>query len=71
MVSSGGGKVISIGSMMSMFGSQYHPSYGASKGGIVQLTRSLAAAWAQDNIQCNALLPALSDTPPTRRARDS
>ncbi|MGE0093595.1 MAG: glucose 1-dehydrogenase [Alphaproteobacteria bacterium] len=69
MVSAGGGKVISIGSMMSMFGSQYHASYGASKGGIVQLTRSLAAAWAKDNIQCNALLPGWIDTDLTRRGR--
>lgn len=69
MVTAGGGKVISIGSMMSMFGSQYHASYGASKGGLVQLTRSLAAAWAKDNIQVNALLPGWIDTDLTRRGR--
>lgn len=69
MVKAGGGKVISIGSMLSLFGSQYHASYGASKGGIVQLTRSLAAAWATDNIQCNALLPGWIDTELTRRGR--
>ena len=69
MVKAGGGKVISVGSMMSMFGSQYHASYGASKGGIVQLTRSLAAAWAKDNIQANALLPGWIDTDLTRRGR--
>ena len=69
MVKAGGGKVISIGSMLSIFGSQFHASYGASKGGIVQLTRSLAAAWAKDNIQCNALLPGWIDTELTRRGR--
>ena len=69
MVKAGGGKVISIGSMLSIFGSQFHASYGASKGGIVQLTRSLAAAWAKDNIQCNALLPGWIDTDLTRRGR--
>ena len=69
MVKAGGGKVISTGSMMSLFGSQFHASYGASKGGLVQLTRSLAAAWAKDNIQVNALLPGWIDTDLTRRGR--
>ncbi len=54
---SGGGKVINIGSMYSIFGSPFAPSYSASKGGVVQLTRSLAVAWAKDNIQVNAILP--------------
>ena len=49
----GGGKIINIGSMMSLFGASFAPAYGASKGGIVQLTRSLAVAWASDNIQVN------------------
>ena len=31
--------------------------YSSSKGGIVQLSKSLAVAWAKDNIQCNAILP--------------
>lgn len=69
MVKAAGGKVISTGSMMSLFGSQFHASYGASKGGLVQLTRSLAAAWAKDNIQVNALLPGWIDTDLTRRGR--
>src|SRR5213075_2460202 len=43
--------------------------YGASKGGIVQLTRSLACAWAKDHIQVNAVLPGWIDTALTRRAR--
>jgi len=47
----GGGKIINIGSMASIFGSSYASSYAASKGAIVQLTRSLALAWAADNIQ--------------------
>ena len=57
MVQSGGGKIINIGSMTSIFGSDWVASYGASKGGIVQLTKSLANAWAKDNIQVNAILP--------------
>jgi 2-deoxy-D-gluconate 3-dehydrogenase len=64
------GKIVNIGSMMSIFGASFAPAYGASKGGIVQLTRSLACAWARDNIQVNAVLPGWIDTDLTRRARD-
>jgi len=65
----GGGKVINIGSIMSIFGASFAPVYGASKGGIVQLTKSLAIAWAKDNIQVNAVLPGWVDTDLTRNAR--
>jgi len=65
----GGGKIINIGSMMSLFGASFVAPYGASKGGIVQLTRALACAWAKDNIQVNAVLPGWIDTALTRRAR--
>ena len=64
-----GGKIINIGSMMSIFGASFAPAYGASKGGIVQLTRSLATAWAADHIQVNAVLPGWIDTDLTRNAR--
>jgi 2-deoxy-D-gluconate 3-dehydrogenase len=66
----GGGKIINIGSMMSIFGASFAPAYAASKGGIVQLTRSLASAWAHDNIQANAVLPGWIDTDLTRGARE-
>jgi 2-deoxy-D-gluconate 3-dehydrogenase len=66
----GGGKVINVGSMMSLFGASFAPAYGASKGGMVQLTKSLAIAWAPDNIQVNAVLPGWVDTALTRRARE-
>jgi 2-deoxy-D-gluconate 3-dehydrogenase len=69
MKSGGGGKIINIGSMLSIFGASFAPAYGASKGGIVQLTRSLAAAWARDNIQVNAVLPGWIDTELTQMAR--
>ena len=69
-VRAGGGKIINIGSMMSLFGASFAAPYGASKGGIVQLTRSLACAWAKDNIQVNAVLPGWIDTALTRRARE-
>jgi len=65
----GGGKIINIGSMMSIFGASFAPAYAASKGGIVQFTRSCACAWAADNIQANAILPGWIDTDLTRRAR--
>ncbi|MEI9997570.1 MAG: glucose 1-dehydrogenase [Rhizomicrobium sp.] len=66
---SGGGKIINIGSLYSTFGAPLVAPYAASKGGIVQLTRSLATAWAKDNIQVNALLPGWHDTELTARAR--
>src|SRR5579871_3377818 len=69
MKAAGGGKIINIGSMMSIFGASYAAAYAASKGGIVQLTKSLAVAWATDNIQVNAVLPGWIDTDLTRRAR--
>jgi 2-deoxy-D-gluconate 3-dehydrogenase len=69
MKRAGGGKIINIGSMLSIFGAAFAPAYGASKGGIVQLTKSLATAWAPDNIQVNAVLPGWVDTDLTRQAR--
>ncbi len=65
-----GGKVINIGSMMSIFGAPFAAAYGASKGGIVQFTRSLATAWAAENIQVNAVLPGWIDTELTQGARE-
>ncbi len=69
MKAGGGGKIINIGSMMSIFGASFAPAYAASKGGIVQFTRSCACAWAADNIQANAVLPGWIDTDLTQRAR--
>jgi 2-deoxy-D-gluconate 3-dehydrogenase len=69
MKQAGGGKVINIGSMMSLFGASFAPAYAASKGGIVQFTRACACAWAADNIQANAILPGWIDTDLTKRAR--
>jgi 2-deoxy-D-gluconate 3-dehydrogenase len=69
MVKAGGGKIINIGSMMSIFGASFATPYAASKGGIVQMTRAMATAWAKDNIQVNAVLPGWIDTDLTRRAR--
>jgi 2-dehydro-3-deoxy-D-gluconate 5-dehydrogenase len=65
-----GGKIINIGSMMSIFGAAFATAYAASKGGMVQMTKAMATAWAKDNIQVNAILPGWIDTALTRRARE-
>ena len=65
----GGGKIVTIGSMSSIFGMSLSAPYSATKGGVVQLTRSLASAWASDNIQVNCILPGWIDTDRTRDAR--
>ena len=64
-----GGKIINIGSMTSIFGASFAPAYSASKGAIVQLTKSIASSWAVDNIQANAILPGWIDTDLTQQAR--
>lgn len=69
MKQAGGGKIINNGSMLSIFGSPWASAYAASKGGIVQLTKSLAISWAKDNIQVNCFLPGWIDTDLTRSAR--
>ena len=70
-VGQGGGKIINIGSMYSIFGAAFTPAYSASKGAIIQLTKSLAAAWATDNIQVNAILPGWITTEMTAGAKGS
>ena len=69
MKRAGGGKILNNGSMMSIFGAPWAAPYAASKGGMVQLTRALATAWAADGIQVNCFLPGWIDTALTRRAR--
>ncbi len=70
MRQAGGGKIINIGSMMTIFASSYAAPYASSKGAIVQMARSFAVAWAQDNIQVNSILPGWIDTELTKKARE-
>jgi 2-deoxy-D-gluconate 3-dehydrogenase len=69
MKRAGGGKIINIGSLASLFGMPHNVPYAASKGGIMQMTRGLATAWGGDNIQVNAILPGWIDTDMTVGAR--
>jgi 2-dehydro-3-deoxy-D-gluconate 5-dehydrogenase len=69
MKKAGGGKILNIGSMLSIFGASFAAPYAASKGGTVQMTKALACAWAKDNIQVNAILPGWIDTQLTQAAR--
>ena len=69
MIEAGGGKILNNGSMLSIFGSSWGAPDAASKGGMVQFTKSLAVAWAKHNIQVNCFLPGFIDTPLTQTAR--
>ena len=70
MKAQGGGKIQMIGSMMSIFGASFSVPYASSKGGIVQLGKSLACSWAKDNIQVNTILPGWINTDLTYTARE-
>ena len=65
----GGGKIINIGSVMSLGGSPYAAPYAASKAAIMNLSKALATSWAADNIQVNSILPGWIDTELTIGAR--
>ncbi|HEX8592438.1 MAG TPA: SDR family oxidoreductase [Pseudomonas sp.] len=61
-----GGCIVNLGSVMSTFGSPTAPAYSTSKGGVVQLSKSLAVAWGKEGIRVNAVAPGWTDTPMTR-----
>ena len=66
-----GGSILNIASMLSFFGSGAAPAYSASKGGVAQLTKSLAIAWAPDRIRCNAIAPGWIATALTQALQDN
>jgi NAD(P)-dependent dehydrogenase (short-subunit alcohol dehydrogenase family) len=65
-----GGSLVNIASMLSFFGGGLVPAYSASKGGIAQLTKSLAIAWAADGVRVNAVAPGWIATPLTQGLQD-
>lgn len=67
----GWGKVINIGSLQSSRAFANSFPYGASKGGVVQLTRAMAEAWSKDGIGCNAIAPGFFPTELTRPVYDN
>ncbi|HVL70692.1 MAG TPA: SDR family oxidoreductase [Beijerinckiaceae bacterium] len=64
------GSVVNVASMLTFFGGPRVPGYSASKGGIGQLTKSLAAAWATDGVRVNAVAPGWIATPLTQALQD-
>ncbi|MEM5388810.1 SDR family oxidoreductase [Paraburkholderia phymatum] len=64
-----GGSIVNFGSIMSFLGSPTAPAYAASKGGVAQFSRSLALAWAKDNIRVNGVAPGWINTPMTKSMR--
>lgn len=67
---SGQGAIVNLASMLSIFGGGLVPGYAASKGGISQLTKSLAIAYAPDAIRVNAVAPGWIATPLTQTLQD-
>lgn len=65
-----GGSIVNTASMLSFFGGGLVPGYSASKGGVAQLTKSLAIAYATDGIRVNAIAPGWVDTALTQPLRD-
>lgn len=66
----GGGSVVNMASMSSYFGIPIVPGYGAAKAGIVQMTKTLAVAWATDRIRVNAVAPGLIESKMTAPMKD-
>lgn len=63
MIKRGYGKIINIASVLGMVGMPRAAAYSASKGGVIQLTRTLALEWAENNVKVNAICPGYFDTP--------
>ncbi len=70
LLKAAGGAIVNIASMLSFFGGGLVPAYSASKGGVAQLTKSLAIAYAADTIRVNAVAPGWISTPLTRALQE-
>jgi NAD(P)-dependent dehydrogenase (short-subunit alcohol dehydrogenase family) len=70
LLAESGGSIVNVASMLSFFGGGLVPAYSASKGGIAQLTKSLAIAWAAEGIRVNAIAPGWIATPLTQGLQD-
>lgn len=66
LLAASAGCIVNLGSVMSSFGSPTAPAYASSKGGVVQLSKSLAVAWGKEGIRVNAVAPGWTVTPMTR-----
>ena len=71
MIANGGGSIVTVGSVDSYMAEQGLVAYGTSKGGVLQLTRTLALDHARDGIRANCVCPGVTDTPFFRRHLDS
>ncbi|MDB5473697.1 MAG: NAD(P)-dependent dehydrogenase, short-chain alcohol dehydrogenase family [Devosia sp.] len=70
LLAKNGGTIVNTASMLSFFGGGMVPGYSASKGGVAQLTKSLAIAYAKDGIRVNAIAPGWIATPLTKALQD-
>ena len=70
LLSRRGGSIVNVASVLSYFGSGLAPAYSSSKGGVAQLTKSLAIAWAKDGVRVNAVAPGWVRTPLTQSLQD-
>lgn len=70
LLAENGGCIVNLASMLSFFGGALVPGYSASKGGIAQLTKSLALAYAAEGIRVNAVAPGWIATPLTQALQD-
>ncbi|RKS69196.1 NAD(P)-dependent dehydrogenase (short-subunit alcohol dehydrogenase family) [Motilibacter peucedani] len=70
LLAASGGSIVNLASMLSFFGGPLVPAYTASKGGVAQLTKSLAVAWAAEGVRVNAVAPGWIRTELSRGARE-
>lgn len=71
LLSGAGGAIVNTASMLSTLGGPLVPGYSASKGGVAQLTKALAAQWAADGIRVNAVAPGWIETEMTQALREA